>query len=105
MMPPRPCLPPGPASGCRRPSRPGTSNSTADTVDTPVLLIQGCDDEYGTDGQLEAIRAKVRGECRTVLLPQCGHFPHLDQRDAVTRVAAEFVAATTFRNATDRNNY
>ena len=31
----------------------------ADTVDTPVLLIQGCDDEYGTDGQLEAIRAKV----------------------------------------------
>ena len=77
----------------------------ADTVDTPVLLIQGCDDEYGTDGQLEAIRAKVRGKCRTVLLPQCGHFPHLDQRDAVTRVAAEFVAATTFRNATDRNNY
>jgi pimeloyl-ACP methyl ester carboxylesterase len=73
----------------------------AETVDTPVLLIQGREDEYGTEGQLEAITAKVRGQCRTVLLPRCGHFPHLDRREAVTRVAAEFAAAMIPHQAPD----
>jgi pimeloyl-ACP methyl ester carboxylesterase len=75
----------------------------AESIDTPVLLIQGCDDEYGTEAQLEAITAKVRGHCRSVLLPQCGHFAHADQRDAVARVAAEFVEAVIVRKAVDHS--
>jgi len=63
----------------------------AETVEAPVLLLQGCEDEYGTKAQLDTIKAKVRGQCRSILLPQCGHFPHRDQPGAVTRVATEFI--------------
>lgn len=76
----------------------------AATIDTPVLLIQGREDEYGTTAQLDAIAAKVRGRCRSVLLPECGHFAHVDQPEAVARAATEFVEAAPRREATGRGD-
>jgi pimeloyl-ACP methyl ester carboxylesterase len=56
----------------------------------PVLVIQGEDDEYGTFAQVEAIAASV-SHTETLLLKQCGHAPHRDQRDVVLERAAAFV--------------
>jgi pimeloyl-ACP methyl ester carboxylesterase len=51
----------------------------------PTLLIQGTDDDYGTLAQLDAItaRAPLTTRVQKVVLTNCGHAPHRDQRDAV----------------------
>ncbi len=49
----------------------------------PVTLIQGEADEYGTPAQLEAIRQRTGGQAEILLLKNCGHSPHIDQRAAV----------------------
>jgi pimeloyl-ACP methyl ester carboxylesterase len=48
----------------------------------PILVIQGEGDEYGTPKQLESIKAHSGGRAELVLLPECGHSPHRDQREA-----------------------
>lgn len=58
----------------------------------PVLAIQGVDDAYGTLRQIEEI-APTAGPFETQVLPECGHSPHRDQPEAVTRRIAEFLAA------------
>jgi pimeloyl-ACP methyl ester carboxylesterase len=62
-------------------------------VTSPVLVIQGEDDEYGTKAQLDAIAAKVAGPVETLLLKDCKHSPHRDQPDATLAAMARFVAA------------
>ncbi|HVO78781.1 MAG TPA: alpha/beta hydrolase [Candidatus Bathyarchaeia archaeon] len=62
-----------------------------DTIRCPVLCIQGEDDEYGTRAQVDTIVAKVAG-AELVMLRQCGHSPHRDQREATLAKMAEFVA-------------
>jgi pimeloyl-ACP methyl ester carboxylesterase len=58
----------------------------------PLLLIQGCDDEYGTLAQLDAIERQVRSRVERVALPECGHSPHRDQPQATLGAIAGFVA-------------
>jgi pimeloyl-ACP methyl ester carboxylesterase len=48
-------------------------------IRVPVLLIQGEDDQYGTPAQVRAIEAGCQGTVQTLLVPGCGHSPHLDQ--------------------------
>ena len=58
----------------------------------PLLLIQGEDDQYGTAAQVEAISRKVSGPVETLLLPDCAHSPHHDQKDATLAAIVEFAA-------------
>ncbi len=60
----------------------------------PILLLQGEDDEYGTQAQLRAIEARVN-DVTTVLLERCGHSPHRDRTDAVLDAIEAFVARFT----------
>lgn len=60
-------------------------------IDCPVMVIQGEDDEYGTAEQIFAIEKAVSGPCSTVLLPNCGHSPHRDQRCAVLSAIGNFI--------------
>ena len=61
-------------------------------IATPVLAIQGIDDAYGTLRQIEEI-APTAGPFEMQVLPECGHSPHRDQPEAVTRRIAQFLAA------------
>ncbi len=63
-------------------------------VRSPVLVIQGDDDEYGTRRQLDTIGAQVEGDVETMLLPRCGHRPHWDHRDFVVEAVSAFVSRT-----------
>ena len=58
-------------------------------VCAPVLIIQGEDDEYSSEKQIEAARAQCRAPVKAVLLPLCGHSPHRDQPE---RTLAEIAA-------------
>jgi pimeloyl-ACP methyl ester carboxylesterase len=62
-------------------------------IDCPLLAIQGENDQYGSIAQIEAIRKQVIGPMGTLLLPNCGHSPQVDQREPTLRAIAEFVAA------------
>ncbi len=61
-------------------------------IDVPILLLQGEDDRYGTLDQVKAIKAGCRTPVRTVILPECGHSPHLDQPARTLEAMREFVA-------------
>jgi pimeloyl-ACP methyl ester carboxylesterase len=52
-------------------------------IQCPVVLVQGVSDEYGTPAQLEAVKKHTGGRAEIVLLENCGHSPHIDQRAAV----------------------
>lgn len=60
------------------------------SIRCPVLCIQGEEDEYGTRAQVDTVVAKVPG-AELLMLPNCGHSPHRDQREATLAKMAEFV--------------
>jgi pimeloyl-ACP methyl ester carboxylesterase len=61
-------------------------------VRTPVLAIQGADDEYGTLAQIEAIARGVAGPFERLVLANCRHSPHRDQEEAVLAAMTGFIA-------------
>jgi pimeloyl-ACP methyl ester carboxylesterase len=60
-------------------------------VTCPTLIIQGKQDEYGTDRQVNTLLAALGGRCESVMLERCGHSPHLDQRATVEDLMIRFV--------------
>jgi pimeloyl-ACP methyl ester carboxylesterase len=60
-------------------------------IASPVLVIQGAHDEYGTVKQVDTIARSVKGPVATLVLDRCRHAPHVDQRDQVLAAAAEFL--------------
>lgn len=67
-------------------------------IEAPLLLIQGEDDQYGTESQLEAIESWVGGTTERLWLAGCGHSPHLDRPEDVAE------AVTSFLNRLQRNH-
>jgi len=64
--------------------------SYLDTIRCPVLCIQGEQDEYGTRAQVETIRSRVPGT-ELVMLADCKHSPHRDQREKTLDAVVRFV--------------
>lgn len=60
-------------------------------IHAPLLLIQGEDDQYGTESQLEAIESSVGGPVERLWLPGCGHSPHLDRPEDVAEAVISFL--------------
>ena len=62
-------------------------------IDVPTLVIQGLQDEYGTPRQVERVAAGLsrRRNPVTLMLDECGHSPHVDQREAVLAAMANFI--------------
>ena len=60
-------------------------------ITCPLLVIQGEDDEYGTAAQVEAIVRGAGGPASPLMLPACGHQPHLQQHEAVLDAVADFI--------------
>jgi len=61
------------------------------TVTSPSLIIQGVDDEYGTEAQVDAIVNNVPAKSEKLMIPDCGHVPHLQAGDVVKERMVEFV--------------
>jgi pimeloyl-ACP methyl ester carboxylesterase len=59
---------------------------------SPVLVIQGADDQYGTLAQVDAIGRGVSGPFDRLVLENCRHSPHRDQAEATLAAMTEFVA-------------
>jgi pimeloyl-ACP methyl ester carboxylesterase len=62
-------------------------------IRVPLLQVQGEDDQFGTDLQLESIARNVPGGVETRVLPECRHAPQFDQRVAVVAFIEAFTSA------------
>ena len=60
------------------------------SVSCPVLAVQGEDDEYGTLAQVRAIARRLP-KTRLLVIPKCGHSPHRDQPEILSREAGRFI--------------
>lgn len=56
----------------------------------PLLAMQGSDDHYGSGAQLDAIERGTPG-ARQLMLPGCGHSPHIEQPAAALDAMAAFI--------------
>ena len=63
-------------------------------IASPVLVVQGEDDEYGTVRQVDAVLTQVNGPAKSLVLARCGHSPHSDQPDEVLEGVGRFVRQT-----------
>jgi pimeloyl-ACP methyl ester carboxylesterase len=61
-----------------------------EAIGSPLLAVQGIDDEYGTLEQVRGIRRRV-AHAKVVEIPECGHSPHRDQPAAVIEAARNFI--------------
>jgi pimeloyl-ACP methyl ester carboxylesterase len=61
------------------------------TFESPVLVVQGQDDDYGTLAQIEAIGTRFRGPVESLVLPRCGHSPHSDHPGEVLEAVTRFL--------------
>lgn len=61
-------------------------------ITCPVLAVQGETDQYGTARQVDAIAGGVSGPGRSLILPDCGHAPHLQAEKRLLPVLADFIA-------------
>jgi pimeloyl-ACP methyl ester carboxylesterase len=57
----------------------------------PTLVLQGDQDEYGTEAQVEAILRQVSGPARKAWLPGVAHAPHKEVPDRILELAADFL--------------
>ena len=60
-------------------------------ITVPVLALQGADDSYGTELQLEVLARHVTSPLETKLIPGARHSPHLEAKDATLEAITAFV--------------
>jgi pimeloyl-ACP methyl ester carboxylesterase len=61
------------------------------SIDVPVLAMQGTEDEYGSESQVDAIVAGVSGPARKRMIAGAKHSPHLQAKDETLGAIAEFL--------------
>lgn len=61
-------------------------------IQVPMLVMQGVDDPYGTPAQVQAIARGSGAAVETLMIPDCRHWPHLEQADTTLPAIADFAA-------------
>lgn len=67
--------------------------NVSDVIDhlrIPVLAIQGEDDQYGTLAQISEIEDRINSPFEKLILPKCGHSPHVSQPEMTLAAITEF---------------
>jgi pimeloyl-ACP methyl ester carboxylesterase len=60
------------------------------SIRVPILALQGEEDPYGTEAQLQTLERHVRSPLETRLIPGARHAPHLEAKDATLAAIAAF---------------
>ncbi len=61
-------------------------------IKTPLLLIQGENDDFGTYAQIDKVADEAQSEIIEVAkLDNCGHIPHLQQQEKVIKLTRNFI--------------
>ena len=62
------------------------------SVDQPLLVIQGRQDQYGSLDHVDTIAAKSAGPAQPLVIDGCAHGPHRQHAEAVLAAMADFIA-------------
>lgn len=62
------------------------------SIDVPVLIIQGRDDQYGTLAQVASIASGISGKAQTLIIDGCGHSPHMESPELLVEVISQFIS-------------
>ncbi|MDN4014302.1 alpha/beta hydrolase [Chryseobacterium gambrini] len=62
-------------------------------ITSPLLFIQGENDEYGTLDQVEKTISQVSGTSEKFIIPNIGHTPHKEIPDTVLQKSTEFISS------------
>ncbi|MEE2745874.1 MAG: alpha/beta hydrolase [Pseudomonadota bacterium] len=65
-------------------------------IKIPTLVVQGDNDEYGTDKQISTIVNGIGGTCEVATIPQCGHSPHLEFESITLSSISNFLNKNIF---------
>ena len=60
-------------------------------INVPVLAIQGIEDQYATAAQIDAIVNQTGDGTEVLMLSECGHAPHKEQKEATFDVMMTFI--------------
>ncbi len=60
------------------------------TITTPLMLIYGDNDEFGTVEQMNIVKNTVKNKVQTALIKDCAHFPHKEKEEEVTNLVVDF---------------
>ncbi|MCP4747508.1 MAG: alpha/beta hydrolase [Desulfobacteraceae bacterium] len=66
-------------------------------IHCPVLAIQGEDDQYGLPEQAVSIINGLGGSGETCFIPECGHVPHRQAKQAVVDKCCKFIQSLAGR--------
>jgi pimeloyl-ACP methyl ester carboxylesterase len=59
-------------------------------ITVPILALQGADDPYGTEAQLQVLRRHATSPLETKLIPGAQHAPHLEAKQTTIPLIANF---------------
>jgi pimeloyl-ACP methyl ester carboxylesterase len=72
--------------------------NVADVIDylrIPTLVVQGRQDQYGTEAQVREVETRSYAPVDVVMLGDCRHAPHFDQPEKTLSAISEFTARLT----------
>ena len=67
------------------------------SIECPVLVLQGTEDQYGTVAQVESVASKTL-DAQKAMVEQCGHAPHQERTDVVLQLMKEFLERHPAKN-------
>jgi len=62
-------------------------------IEVPILALQGADDPYGTEAQLDVLQRHARAPLEVRLIAGARHAPHLEAGEATLSAVAQFTRA------------
>jgi pimeloyl-ACP methyl ester carboxylesterase len=62
------------------------------SIEVPLLVIQGINDQYGSADQVHSIVSKSSGKAQLEMIENCGHAPHLEAQLVVLELMSSFIA-------------
>ena len=62
------------------------------SIEVPLMVIQGTDDQYGSADQVNSIVSKSSGNAQVEMIEGCGHAPHLEAQPVVLELMSNFIA-------------
>lgn len=60
-------------------------------ITCPALIIQGSEDEFGTEAQMDGIIHNVKSTAIKALMPQTGHNPHKENPEETIKICIDFL--------------
>lgn len=61
-------------------------------IQSPMLVMQGVEDKYGTAKQVESIVQNSGGKALPCWIEDCGHVPHIEAQNTVLETVVKFIS-------------